>query len=74
MLSKIGSVCVQLDGTIPISCHCAYIFVVIECIEDIVRQTAKQVNDEPRFQIIHSYYFRIADHFTARPHERRMKV
>lgn len=52
----------------------AYIFIVIECIEDIVRQTTKQVNDEPRFQIIHSYHFRIADHFTARSNERRMKV
>lgn len=51
-----------------------YVFIVIESIENIIRQTAEQINDKPRFQIIHSYDFRITDYLTARSHERCVKV
>lgn len=51
-----------------------YIFVVVECVEDIVWQAAQQVNDEPRLEVIHSYHLRIAHDFSALAHERGVKV
>lgn len=57
------------------SCLCAtYVFVVIKSIENIIRQTAEQINDKPRFQIVHTDDFWVADHLAAGSHKGRMKV
>lgn len=47
---------------------------MIECIEDIVRQAGKEVDDEPRLEIVHPDDLWIADYLSARSHERRVEV
>lgn len=51
-----------------------HIFVVIEGVEDVIRQTAQKIDDEPAFEIVHPDDFWIGDDFTTRSHERGMEI
>lgn len=51
-----------------------HIFVVIERVEYVVRQTGEQVYDEPALEIVHADDFRIGDHLAAGTDERRVKI
>lgn len=51
-----------------------YLFVVIERVEHVVRQTGEQVDDEPRPKVVHTDDLWIGDHLSARPNERGVEV
>lgn len=47
---------------------------MVERIEHIVGQTAEQIDDEPRLQIVDAYHLWIADHLTTGPHKRSVEI
>ena len=51
-----------------------YIFIMVECVEHVVRKARKEINDEPRFKIIHSNNFGFGDNFTSRSHKSSVEV
>lgn len=51
-----------------------YIFIVVERIEHVVRQTAEQIDDKPRLQVVHADHLRVAHDLTARSDKRGVKV
>lgn len=52
----------------------AYVFGVLERIEDVVGQTRQEIDDEPALEIVEANEPRIADHFTGLTHVGRVKV
>ena len=56
----------QLQATNGVALSGTYVFVVVESVEHIVRQTGEEIDDEPTFEVIHADDFWIGDHFTAR--------
>lgn len=51
-----------------------YVFVVVERVEDVVRQTGEQVDDEPALEVVHSDDFGVGNDFTVRSNEGRVKI
>lgn len=51
-----------------------YIFVVIECVKHVIRQTAEEVYDEPTFEVIRADDFRVGDHFASGSDEGRVEI
>ena len=51
-----------------------YVFIVVESVENVVRKTRKQINHEPRLQVIESDHFWIGDHLPTRANVGRVKV
>lgn len=43
----------EVDAAIGCVVWRTYIFVVVECIEDVVRQAREQIDDEPALEVIH---------------------
>ena len=57
-----------------IKTKCTYVFVVVERVEDVVRQAGEEVDDEPALEVIHADDFGVGDHLAAGADERRVKV
>lgn len=51
-----------------------YIVVMVESIENIIRQTAEQINKKPGFEIVDTNYFRVTHHFTTWPNKSCVKI
>ena len=51
-----------------------HIFVVIEGVEHVVGQAGEEVDDKPRLEVVHADDLGVADHLSARTHERRVEV
>ena len=47
---------------------------MVESVENVVRKTRKQINHEPRLQVIESDHFWIGDHLPTRANVSRVKV
>lgn len=47
---------------------------MVECVEDVVRQTGEQVYDEPGLEVVHPYNFRVRHDFASGTDERRMEI
>lgn len=52
----------------------SYIFVMVESIENVIRQTAEQINDKPGFEIISANHFWITNHFSTRSNKCCVKI
>lgn len=51
-----------------------YIFVVIECVEDVVGQATQQIDNEPRLQVVHSNDLWIANNFASGSDESGVEI
>ena len=51
-----------------------YVFVVIECVEYVVRKAREEIDDEPTLEIIHADDFGVRNDFSTGTHERRMEI
>lgn len=47
---------------------------MIEGVEDVIRQTAQKIDDEPALEVVHPDDFWIGDDFATRSHERGMEI
>jgi len=51
-----------------------HLFVVVECVEHVVRQAGQQVDDEPRPEVVHPDHLRVGHDLAAGPDERGVEV
>jgi hypothetical protein len=51
-----------------------YILVVVEGVEDVVRQAAQQIDDEPALEVVHPDDFGVGDDFSPGSHKSGVKV
>ena len=47
---------------------------MVERVEDVVRQTGEQVDDEPTLEVVHADDFRVGNDLAVGPDERRVKI
>jgi hypothetical protein len=51
-----------------------YVFVVVESVKDVVRQTREEIDDEPTLEVIHADDFRVGDDLATGSNECRVEV
>ncbi len=51
-----------------------HVFVVVERVEDVVRQTGEQVDDEPALEVVHADDFGVGDDFAVGSDEGRVEI
>lgn len=54
--------------------HCTDLIYILKGVDDIVRQAGQQVDNKPRFQVVHSNQLGVRDDLASGSNERGVEV